>query len=478
MSDRLRYGILTADLLWITAASILAHLLRHALGGRGAMFEQPLRFYVGSAGAALAVWTFLYFNKNLEGFSRGWHLPTIFSQVIVAVFFLMGSLLAFGFLAKKDYSRLALLLLALLLPIGLVAIRCVAWWLVRTRSRTGAARRVVILGSSRLARELASKIRRHPEMMIEVAGFLYPSDAGSLKGGPCAKIGMTGVPTLEALELLQEIKVQELIVTDPLPPGSEIEWLITSCQKAGMQVYLVPQWYELYLSKARLTEIDDVPLVSVETRNLPPAALELKRAVDLVVGLLLLVVLSPLLGLVAGALHRKKGKAFKQEIRCGRNAAPFSMYQLNVNRYADNLVGYEQLLARFSLTELPQIWNVLRGEMSLVGPRPESPGRVKHYSVWQRQRLSVKPGLTGLAQVHGLREQHSSEEKAHFDLQYIYHWSLFLDFSLLLQTAWTLMLRLLERKRLRVGHGVKPADHSSLTIREALHVDSAQSSAD
>jgi len=90
-----------------------------------------------------------------------------------------------------------------------------------------------------------------------------------------------------------------------------------------MQVYLVPQWYELYLSKARLTEIDDVPLVSVETRNLPPAALELKRAVDLVVGLLLLVVLSPLLGLVAGALHRKKGKAFKQEIRCGETLRPF-----------------------------------------------------------------------------------------------------------------------------------------------------------
>jgi lipopolysaccharide/colanic/teichoic acid biosynthesis glycosyltransferase len=94
---------------------------------------------------------------------------------------------------------------------------------------------------------------------------------------------------------------------------------------------------------------------------------------------------------------------------------------------------------------------VLRGEMSLVGPRPESPDRVKHYSAWQRERLGVAPGLTGLAQVHGLRERHSSEEKAHFDLQYILHWSLFLDFSLVIQTAWILVVRLAEQDAFRVA---------------------------
>jgi lipopolysaccharide/colanic/teichoic acid biosynthesis glycosyltransferase len=100
---------------------------------------------------------------------------------------------------------------------------------------------------------------------------------------------------------------------------------------------------------------------------------------------------------------------------------------------------------------LPQLWNVLKGEMSLVGPRPESPDRVKRYSTWQRERLSVTPGLTGLAQVHGLRERHSSEEKAHFDLQYILHWSLFMDLSLLVQTVWILFVRLAEHDLFRVG---------------------------
>ena len=120
------------------------------------------------------------------------------------------------------------------------------------------------------------------------------------------------------------------------------------------------------------------------------------------------------------------------------------MWRMNVDRDAVDLRGFRQWLSRLSFTELPQLWNVLCGDMSLVGPRPESPERVKHYSEWQGQRLSVRPGLTGLAQVHGLREQHASEDKARFDLQYILHWSPFLDLSLLLQTVWTVALRVLK----------------------------------
>jgi lipopolysaccharide/colanic/teichoic acid biosynthesis glycosyltransferase len=117
------------------------------------------------------------------------------------------------------------------------------------------------------------------------------------------------------------------------------------------------------------------------------------------------------------------------------------MYRLNVERHATCPERYERLLVRWSLTELPQLWNVLNGDMSLVGPRPESPERAKYYSEWQRQRLKVKAGVTGLAQVHGLRDQHPSEDKARFDLQYIFNWSPLLDLSLILQTVWTLLFR-------------------------------------
>ena len=116
--------------------------------------------------------------------------------------------------------------------------------------------------------------------------------------------------------------------------------------------------------------------------------------------------------------------------------------------------------------------------MSLVGPRPEAPERVKHYSMWQRQRLTLKPGLTGLAQVHGLREQHSSEEKVHFDLQYIFHWSLFLDLCLVLQTAWTVFLRVVQENGLTSAPLLKPTPNAALDIGRMLNADSTQSGTD
>ncbi|MGH9756113.1 MAG: sugar transferase, partial [Candidatus Acidiferrales bacterium] len=358
-----------------------------------------------------------------------------------------------------------------LVPAGLIAIRCMAWWLVKSWLRLGPARRVVIVGSGRVARELANKIAGHPEMMIEVVGFLFPSDAGGSMEPQAASAGATTVRTLNALELLHQKQVKELILAEQLPSGPESEKLIASCHRAGMLVHLVPQWYELSLSKARLTEIDDVPMVSIEARRLSDAALAWKRVMDLAIGVLLFVMAAPVLGTIAIVLRWKKGHAFKSDLRCGLNGAPFQMYRFSVDRWAKNLVGFEKFLARFSITELPQLLNVVHGEMSLVGPRPESPDRVKHYSAWQRQRLSVKPGVTGLAQVYGLREQHSSEEKAHFDLQYIYHWSLFFDFSLLLQTAWTLMFRLLEGKRRGETALPEPLDSAGISIREGLHAD-------
>jgi len=117
------------------------------------------------------------------------------------------------------------------------------------------------------------------------------------------------------------------------------------------------------------------------------------------------------------------------------------MLRLNVDRGATAVGRFERILDELSIAELPQLWNVLRGDMSLVGPRPESADRVCRYSEWQQQRLGAKPGMTGLAQVQGLREQHSSEEKTRFDLQYILNSSLWTDLSLLLQTIWTLAKR-------------------------------------
>jgi len=436
MNRQLRYSILVADLGWVAIACFITDWMQQSLNG-----ASPRLLRLGYLAAGLSLWSILYLSKNLEGFRDGWHLPRVCAQVIVGVGCLMGTLLVLSPLVPQPYSLGRLLDLGLLIATGFIGVRCAARWLVASKVHTATKRRVVILGSGRIVRELAFSISRHPETSMEVVGVLCPSETrlATQAGLPP---GTMSIRTLNVLGFMQEKRVQELVVVEPLPPGVESAKLIANCRGAGIGVRLVPQRYELYLSKANLTEIDGIPLLSLEQQSLPVFGLELKRIMDLAGAGLLFILSLPLLVLSAGALYMNKGRAFRRELRCGKDGRLFWMRRLNVNRDSTELAGYERMLLHFSLTELPQLWNVLVGEMSLVGPRPESPDRAKHYSMWQRQRLGVTPGLTGLAQVHGLREQHSSDEKARFDLQYISQWSLFLDLSLLLQTVWILAVRL------------------------------------
>jgi len=338
-------------------------------------------------------------------------------------------------------------------------------------------RRAVILGTGHVAQELAFKISRHPELLLEVVGLLYPSGADSSNDVAIPSDELTSLRSLNVHSFLEEKNVKELIVVMPQPNGSDTEKVISKCREAGIVVRLVPQWYELYVSEAQMIEVDGVPLISLEDRNIPAAARAMKRTVDLIGGSILAVLTFPILLVAILKLNRGHGRAIGKEQRCGALGKEFQMFRLNVDRESASLIGFEKLLARLSLTELPQLWNVIRGEMSLVGPRPEAPERVRHYSDWQRQRLSVAPGLTGLAQVHGLRERHSSEEKARFDLEYIFHWSLFLDFSLILQTAWTLAVRLL-KPQADATPAVEVPTAVTMAIKEMLNADSTQSSAD
>ena len=476
MNQKIRKVVLLLDLSWIIVAFVFAYLLRFKYLELGSRSWVSFSGFVPVIGSALVIWAFLYLSKNLDGFSGGWHFPTILSQVFVAVFYLMVFLLSLSFLQKTYYSRLLLLYLACLLPVGLLTVRCLMRWAIASRSWNGGRRRAVILGTGHLAHELAHKISCHPELLLEVVGLLYPSDASNGFAGP--QQDTISLQSLNVHRMLQQRNVKELIVVMPHPVGADAEKLISKCREAGMLVRLVPQGYELYVSEAQMVEVDGVPLISLEERNISALALALKRAVDFVGGLLFVVLCSPLLAIPILSLKRRRGRAFTVDTRCGAGGSVFRMLRLNINRDNPGSNGLDRLLASLSLTELPQLWNVVRGDMSLVGPRPEAPERVRHYSDWQRQRLSVKPGLTGLAQVHGLREQHSSEEKARFDLQYIFHWSLFLDFSLILQTAWTLVIRLLEPVGAKTS--INPRAYATVTVplKEVLDVNRSQPSAD
>ncbi len=459
-----RNGILASDLLWILGALAVAIRLRYASSSEGTGFGAHIQQYALMVLIAVAAWTFLYFEMDLDGFKGGWHFPAVFSELLVADALLMIVVLATAFLTQHYYSRLVLIYFALLLVLGLATIRVLARFCVSIGSQNDAQNRCVILGNGPVARELADKIASHPELPFQVIGFLFHDEPDNSKGGK----SLTSVKTLQLLDLLAELKIKKLIVAGQ-PNSAEIRKLIAECQKAAIEVYLVPHSYDLYVSKAELVEIDGLPLLSLRERAPSGTAVALKRATDFVLSAGILFAILPVLLVAALVVYWKRGKAFRSELRCGKDGIPFQMYRLNVDRHAPDPDGYDRLFVRWSLTELPQLWNVLRGDMSLVGPRPESVERLKYYSDWHRQRLKVRGGVTGLAQVHGLREHHSSEQKARFDLQYILNWSPFLDLSLLLQTVWTLLCR---------GLRQEPASEPVMSFRSVTRKYSAGEVAD
>jgi lipopolysaccharide/colanic/teichoic acid biosynthesis glycosyltransferase len=463
MIGKLLRWVIVADLLWIPLALILAYEWRSGISAWSDV-SRCMRIYWPVLLLVVLLWAIFSVRTELHGFRGGWNFAKILSQVIVALSVLMVVLLSAAFLTRHYYSRLILGCFAVYMFVGFVAVRCCTHVLVNSRSRSGGKRRVVILGSGPIAREIAAKVLHHPEMMWEVVGFLYPSCLEI--PGAVAGQEQCSVPTMEALELLKNNCIKELVVTIS-PLSNEIRKLLDECRKFGTRVTFVPQFYELYVSRTRLVEIDGLPLLSLE-ESLPSAgALLVKRISDFALASLLLLLSLPLLLLTASVLYVKKGRAFCKEKRGGKDGQPFEMYRFNIDRDASNV------LARLSLTELPQLWNVLRGEMALVGPRPESMDRVKLYSDWQRQRLKMPVGVTGLAQVHGLREQHSSDEKTRFDLQYIFHWSLFDDLSLLLQTLWTLATRLGKQNNDRNTLDISEPAGGSVLIPEVADVNRA-----
>ena len=433
-------GILAADLVWMTIAFFLAGFLRYGTHWNVNSYRVS-HLLLPFLACGWLLWTLLFYQMDLDGFQGGWWLPSIASSLLLGVSGQMALLLAAAYLARQYVSRLALGYYAILLLPGFLLVRHAVRNILRVRHSCGEVSRVVIAGSDHIARELASKISNHPEMLCRVVGFLFPKDRVDDQLSPDHSEPWSEVSTLDVTNLLDAEAVDELILALPHPATAELTQLATQCQQRGIRVSLVPQPYDLYLSRPRLLDLDGLPILQLCEPSPSRGFLRAKRAMDIGLGVFLAPTVLAVVLPSALLLRILKRKAFLWDVRCGREAIRFKMLRLNVDRNGKYANRFEAILDRFSITELPQLWNVLKGEMSLVGPRPESPARTCRYTAWEQHRLSVRPGMTGLAQVHGLRDEHLSTEKARLDLQYILNPSLLQDFSLLLQTLWTLMTR-------------------------------------
>lgn len=473
----LRNTILTADLAWGMLAMPLAYLMRYGWVWRGPTDSTALIF-LPPLMAALLFWSLLSSWVRLDGFRAGWRFPAVISQLLLVVLALMCALFTIAYLERQFISRLALGYFGLLLFLGFLAVRIIARSIMISRSARGLVRNVVIVGNGPLAREMANKIECHPEMLRKVVGFLGPGEDAFPTVSPATRKDAITLRTLDIAELLKSRGVHEVILTVSAPGHPEILDLTLRCGSQGIAVSMVPQPYEMYLTKPELTDLDGLPLLELQTVPLLEDEPFWKRSFDVAMTLALLPVCIPPMLAGAALLKVKKGRAFCCEQRFGKDAKEFGIFRLNSPRRATELPMYERLLQKTSITELPQLFNVLRGEMSLVGPRPEGLDRARHYTDWHRQRLKAKPGITGLAQVHGLRDQHSSEDKTRYDLQYILRRSPFQDVSLLLQTAWTLAVRLLYPQKLDLIAGFTTVGTDISFQENLVHAHSSQSSAD
>ena len=445
LKRRLYFAILIADLAWNTLALLGGYLIRYGTNVRWG-FDQPVpSAHLLLLVVSLAAWFLLYMTMDLDGFRNGWQLSSVISRTSTGVVLLMIAIVTYGYSTRIYFSRLVLLYFGILFWLGIILIRYATYGFLRSQARTGRTRKVMVIADTDLSREIIYRIGRHPELMYEVVGLLSPFGSTEVGNGSSSPATSNVIGSLEVLELLKTLAVQELVVLLKHTPGIELRNFLVRCQEDGMRIHLLPQPYELYVSRPKLTEIDGLPLISLERPSFSDTALTVKRMFDIVFSLVLLIPAIILLASFGGMLWLRERRFLRKETRCGRVGRLFAMYRLDVQTDDGKASEFQKLLRRLSISELPQLLNVLQGHMSLVGPRPEAPERVRYYSEWQRQRLRVPPGMTGLAQVNGLREEHPSEEKTRYDLQYILNWTPALDLVLLLRTIWTLAARFFTR---------------------------------
>jgi exopolysaccharide biosynthesis polyprenyl glycosylphosphotransferase len=321
------------------------------------------------------------------------------------------------------------------------------------RRRGRGVDRVLIVGAGEIGRAVMRNLVARPELGYQVVGFVDDDPAKRDLGRFKALGGLDPIrPVLEAE------RVDEVIITLPWMYQRKILGLVRECEAAGARARVVPDLFQLSLSRVDFDDIGGIPLIGIKQATIPRTGRLAKRALDILLALLGLILTAPLMLLAALLIRLESpGASLFKQTRIGENGQPFSIYKFRSMREGaeeqkaqlrrlneatgplfkirddPRLTRVGRWLRRTSLDELPNLLNVLRGEMSLVGPRPNLPQEVAQYQPWHRQRLEVSPGMTGLWQVSG-RSDLSFDEMCLLDIYYIENWSLGLDLIILLRT--------------------------------------------
>jgi exopolysaccharide biosynthesis polyprenyl glycosylphosphotransferase len=370
-------------------------------------------------------------------------------QVLVMVayrFFTTPLYLAQGGSALYFPRSVYLLFLPLNLGVGaLWRLGFLAW----LRRNLGALR-VAVVGTGPDAAELIGEIRKRPEAGLEVVGVFEDRAAIS------DERGFQGVPWLghrsQIVEVARRERISEIIIASAEAVHERLVETIARSELTQARVSIIPGFYELLIGKVHRLHVHDIPLVEVLREPTSRPSRLVKRLLDLSFALLLGLLTAPIVAAAAVLIRLGDGGSvlYRQE-RVGKDRNPFWLYKFRTmapdaervtgpvlaSREDARITPLGRVLRKYRVDELPQLWNVIRGDMSLVGPRPERPMFVERFLEevpGYAERFKVKPGVTGLAQVRGTYES-SAQNKLRYDLAYIYNQSLGLDLSILAETV-------------------------------------------
>jgi exopolysaccharide biosynthesis polyprenyl glycosylphosphotransferase len=325
-----------------------------------------------------------------------------------------------------------------------------SWVLPRVMQR----RRTLIVGSGHEARVVHRKLAAHREYGLEVVGFLDGED-GDRDGVPGPVLGSLD----EIATIIDEHDIDRVVLASSIASHEEMLDLVRTVRRPDVQVSIVPRYFEIFTSRAILDEVEGMPVVTLPPMRLGRSSRVLKRSFDVVAASAALVLLSPLLLVIAAAIRLdSRGPSLYRQPRRGRYGSTFRIVKfrtmhvgaeqqrsevLHMNEVDGPLFKIKgqdprvtrvgSFLRRTSLDELPQLWNVVKGEMSLVGPRPFVVYEADQITGWARRRLDMTPGITGLWQVLG-RNDIPFEEMTKLDYLYVTNWSIWWDLKILCQT--------------------------------------------
>jgi len=452
--------LVVTDVLLINVAFALAYWIRYDLQWFKPVDEIYYTPYQTYIPISLVLTVILLISYSLEGVyrpsrGRSWfdELFTIFSGTTTCIVIMFAA----SYFYQPQFHSRAIFIYALVLITALLGLSRLVKNMVlgRLRRQGVGVDRVLIVGAGEVGRTVMRNLVARPELGYEVVGFVDddPQKAQSTLGR------FKGIGGLDSLpDLLLSGEFDEVIITLPWMYHRKILSMVAQCQRARVRVRIVPDLFQMRLTHVDIDDLSGIPLIGFRGIAISGWKRVMKRVIDVVGALVGLLLLSPFLVLIALAIRLETpGSPIHRQARIGKGGKEFTFYKFR-SMYEGAEEVQEQLiplneadgpifkirddprvthvgrfLRRPSLDELPQFYNVLRGDMSLIGPRPPLPGEVEQYQEWHQKRLEVSPGLTGLWQVSG-RSELTFDEGVMLDLYYIENWSLGLDFRIVLRT--------------------------------------------